>query len=347
MTTEQTLITPVLKGDRLLITLRDGEVLSLGPGLVAPGRDFSGCDLSMVKMDGANLDGCRFEGADLTYVDFSNASLVGAEFINCTLNYLIMIRANLQNTLFVIDNDVEGIRFEQADLSFAKFAGSGTYRESYFNEASLFGARFDYVDFNFVRFDGCDMTGCQFYKVVFEDVVLHKSGAVLAMFDSCEFNDVEFFNAVLNGCRFVKCTLGWWGIKLNSADLQNSHFIDCRFGRVGMITGFNAPHVDFRGASFTRSQFILGNFEGAVFTGAQVVSCGFNETEQEDTVWDKATVVNSRFRLCHFKRGTLQGTKFINCSLQEALFVSKEADAAVFDGCDFGPSLPARKDDAA
>ena len=90
-----------------------------------------------------------------------------------------------------------------------------------------------------------------------------------------------------------------------------------------------------------------GVFYGAGFGGAQVVSCGFNESMQEKAAWNGATVLNSRFRLCHFKDASLQGMKFLNCSLQEAKFPGAEADAAVFEGCDFGPSVPVREDEAA
>ena len=40
MAIDESLTQPILDGGRLLITLGDGEVLELGPGLVAPGRDF-------------------------------------------------------------------------------------------------------------------------------------------------------------------------------------------------------------------------------------------------------------------------------------------------------------------
>ena len=346
MTPEKTLIQPILDGDRLLITLRDGEVIELGPGLVAPGRDFSYCDLSMVKLNGANLDGCRFEDTDLSYVDLSNASLVGAEFLTDKMNDVILIHAVLQNAVFTLDGVVERLRCIQADLSYAKFCGFGRIEHSQFTDASLFGAQFDQIDVMETDLSGCNMTGCQFRNVEFDTIKMHKTGAILATFEECSFCDVECFDAVLNGARFTKCRLGFWGIELNRADLQNANFTDCRFGPVGLI-GFHAPAADFRGASFCRSQFFAANFNGAGFGGAKVVSCGFNETAQEKAAWDGATILNSRFRLCHFKNATLQGTKFLNCSLQEALFPAVESEAATFEGCEFGPSIPKRLDEAA
>ena len=334
-------VRPVLDRDRFVVTLDDGETIALVPGVQAPGRRFHNVDLAMIKLAGANLDGCIFDDCDLSFVDFAHASLEGAQFNGCFLNHTIFIGANLRGAEFLLDVVARGLRLEQADLTGAFFAGVDRceIHGSIATGANLFGAVFQDLFLNTCDFDGANAGNTRWIKVAYDDVRLRNGDLAFAEFHRCRFDEVVLTNTVMVGTTFNDCATAYMALDLTGADLGGATFDHCHFGAEGPCDPVVAIGTDFRNTKFIRSQFFQADFTRARFDGSVLMNTGFNETTQTGTNWTDTKAVDTRLRHCVFDDATLAGAVFRGCALHGAVFNQEGKTVAQFDECDFAPPV--------
>jgi uncharacterized protein YjbI with pentapeptide repeats len=109
--------------------------------------EFEDCDLSSVRLDGAQLHEVAFRGCKLLGVDWSTAarSLIGQPLVfeRCQLDFGVFRSANLRGSVFR-DCSAREVDLVGADLGEATFAGTNLERarfgETRLVDASLAGA---------------------------------------------------------------------------------------------------------------------------------------------------------------------------------------------------------------
>ena len=337
------LIGPEYVGGQWVITLASGEVLELRQGMEAPGRDFSGCDLRMMKLSGANLEDCRFKGANLSGADLSHARLRGARFAMCELNHAVFEHADATKAMFILPPGANHLNLARTVLTGAKFFGNGKDRRVAYVDmtgADLFGARFMYLQLDELKLTGANATGSRWLGTWIMDSDCTGADLVLAEFVDCAFEETDFTCARMDGIRFVDCRTSGFDVVFDGATLDRAVIESCEFGSGQYKPGIQAKGASFREATLLRSQFAATGLEGADFTGAMVVCCIFDGAVVERSRWANAQVTGSRFRGCEFHNATFDGAVVRDCGLQNALLGKAARTEAVFEGCDWGVSVP-------
>lgn len=348
MSTEN-LIRPEYMGGQWIITLVSGEMLELRQGMRAPGRDFSGCDLSMMRLSGANLEGCRFKGANLSGTDLSHARLRGATFIDCDLSHAVFEHADATKAWFKLTPGANHLNLAHTVLTGARLLSSPKNRRVAYVDltgADLFEARFFFLVLDELKLTGANATGSRWSSVHITDSDCTNVDLVLAEFRNCMFDETEFSGARMDGIRFVDCRTGGFGVVFDDVTMDRAVIESCDFGSGLYRPGIQAKGTSFREATLLRSNFAATDLEGADFAGATVECCIFDGATVEHSRWVNARVKGSRFRGCQFHDAKFGGAVMRDCALKNALLGKASRAEAVFEGCDWGLHVPGTEEDA-
>lgn len=175
------------------------------------GHDFTGADLTDLRLSkgdltGAilvdvNLTGAQIIATALVGADVSGAELVGAALKRCDISEVKAVRTRLHNTSFDLCQldraNGAGALLERARLSRSSFVG-----------AVLQGASLADATAGDCSFDGADLSGGNLRR---------------AHFTRCQFRGVDFREADLKGVVFIACDLAqanFTGVDLDETLIQ-------------------------------------------------------------------------------------------------------------------------------
>ncbi|AUX27550.1 hypothetical protein SOCEGT47_081440 [Sorangium cellulosum] len=285
--------------------------LALEVGEPLANRDFTGANLSGMRLSGVDLSGAFLESADLSGCDLSRANLEGA----------VLARANLAGT------DLSEARLRGANLGGAALRGANLERadltEAVLSRAELEGA----------RFSGANLTGADWIEAKLSGADF--TGATLGECNllKVDLTGARFAGADLSGANLVESTLD--GADFSNAALRKTTFVACRGER-----------VSFRGARFQQGVVVHGSsFPEADFSDADMERANLRGTALTDARLDRANLRGADLSGCDasgasleravLKGGLLIRTDLENASLQGANLMDALASKARLAGADF------------
>jgi uncharacterized protein YjbI with pentapeptide repeats len=191
-------------------------------------RDFSGTDLSGIKLYGSKLIEIDLSGAD-----FSNANLENAKLSDVDLNDANFSYANLRNTR------IRG-RVHKAD----------------FSHANLTGANLSYADLGLANLSHVNLTGANLKNTSL-------SGANLA---SANLTQAKLGRANLSGANLNQANLNQaylFGVDLEQATLQNATLRNTTLTDAN-LEGADFTGADFNGADLTGAKLFKTNLTNVI-----------------------------------------------------------------------------------
>jgi uncharacterized protein YjbI with pentapeptide repeats len=286
-----------------------GLALEAGEGLRQ--RDFTGANLSGMRLAAIDFSDSFMESADLEGCDLSGAKLCRA----------VLAKANLR-----------GANLAGADLSGANLGGAfldGTI----FDGADLSDAVLSRTELSGARFKGANLTGADWLEAKPGNVDF--SGAQLGQcnFLKCDLGGARFTGADVAEANFVECTLD--DADFSRARMEKASFVASRGERVVfrgarmrqavLVHGSSFADADFEGADMEkvnlRGAILIGaRFDGAILTGADL-----SESDASGASFDRALM----------KGCLLIRTKLADAALRGANLMDVLASKARLTGADF------------
>ncbi|MFZ3140182.1 pentapeptide repeat-containing protein [Polaromonas sp.] len=206
------------------------------------GVDFSGHDLTNVKLSHANLNGAILSGVDLSGADLRNASLQGAYLVNANLDGANLCSAQLNGSPNVLQAaTLTGAHLRNTNLALA----------------SLDGVRLSSASFYSSNGQGaCQQTSCSSYVA---STCASAYGATInnASFDSAYLSNVDMSNVKGAGVSFNNAAL--FGVLFGQADLSHN-----------TVSSVNSSFFNtyLQGTDLSRANLQFAEFTGAQFDAA-------------------------------------------------------------------------------
>ncbi|WP_437913826.1 DUF2169 domain-containing protein [Sorangium sp. So ce302] len=274
-------------------------------------RDFTGVNLSGMRLSGVDFSWAFLESADLSGCDLSGANLEGA----------VLARANLRSA------DLRGARLRGANL------GGATLHDAALDRADLEGAVLNGADLAGARLPSANLTGADLMEAKLGGIDL--SDAVLAQCTllKADLRGTRFAGADLSDATFVTCTLD--GADLSRATLQKATFAGCtgtsvsfrsaQFRQGIVVHGSSFPGADFRDADMEKANLRGTALPGARFDGANLAGADLSECDAERASFESAVL----------KGGLLIRTSLVDASLEGANLMDALASKARLAGARF------------
>ncbi|MEQ9236939.1 pentapeptide repeat-containing protein [Coleofasciculus sp. E2-BRE-01] len=237
-------------------------------------RDFSGTDLSGIKLYGsqgreidlsgadfsnANLENARLSYVDLSGADFSNANLENARLNHVDLNDANFSDANLRNTR--IRGKVHNADFSRANLTNAHLS-SGLHGTK-FREANLTNADFG---INFTNF-GSSRNDLSNTNLDFSDADCTNTKL------TCDLREANFQGANVKSAVF-RTNRSRYSANLSRANVSNLDLRGQDFSKLEMsgvnLSGSNLADANLRSANLEGANLRSANLEGADLTCANL-----------------------------------------------------------------------------
>ena len=318
----------ICRNGKYELLLASGETFLLYPGVDASGVDFTGADLTLVKLNRSTFVGCNFSHCILDSTDFSECTLDGAIFDHAVISNVIFKDSRLIGTSFLGVSGT-GARFDTADVSFSVF-GQGLSNAN-FEGAIATAAEFRSVDLTTSFFYLAQLIGAVFSKATLTDALFSSADLSGATFENCTLERTIFEETTLIGTTFIDCDSKHEQISLSflKADLENARFIRNNFPNM------DARRANFTGAHLDMSQFFESNFYGAQFCNATALSCGFNDSTFKLANFEGASFVLSRFRDIRAVLTRFTNASFSNCFFQGAELSRARMTEPTFLDCQF------------
>ena len=325
---------PVFRNGKFEIELANGEIFSLYPGINAAGVDFTGCDLTMMKLNDSNFDGANFTDSCLDSTDFTNCQMYGAVFDNADLTMTIFWGAKLVGASFrgaPKEACGWGTRFDHADISFAHFTRG--LPQAVLQHATAISTYFYETDFTDSNFYMANLTGATLDEPHFYRVNLMQVDLTGATIRKGYFDLMNMENAILYGTTFEDCASDIsdksCNVNMTNVNAQFARFIRCS------LPGLHAPEINFADAYFELSQFFQSNFYSACFARMIAISTGFNECDVRYANFAQAEIVLSRFRMLQAAYAKASNTMFTDCFFQDSDLKDARLQDTQFVNCQF------------
>lgn len=276
-------------------------------------RDFTGVDLSGLDLRGIDFEGAFLESANLENADLSGANLKKAVLAHARLNGTKLSFARMSQ-----------INLGRADLRTAELKNADL-TDSILYETDLRGA----------VLKGAKLSGAQLLEVVLEGADLSQVSAERLFFLRTNLFGTKWEGARLVHCAFVEADIS--GTDFSGADLKSSAFVTVK-GEGAIFRGAKLSNLrvvhgsSFEGAIFSGAQLMGSNFrktllKGANFEGADLSKSEMSETDMRDVNFHKAVAVESRFN-----KTNLSGANMISSNLMMCLFHGARLGGADFRG---------------
>lgn len=242
------------------------------------GATFIDCDLAHANLCGARGAGAQFHGCDLSGGLWIESVWCGADFLNCGWKGVVANEMQAPSCRF------DGSRFEetfliQADLSHSSFDGCQGAR-TLLIQANMNSAR---------------LKGTSWERSIAVGIEGSGSSWDESTFDRMQFGGgSQLMGASFRGVQAKQS--GFRGSPLGAAQLQNSVFESCDFGKVTL--------------------------EGADLTGAAFFG----------SVLANAEIVDSDLREVRFYEALLNKVRIVDCQVADANFYGANCQGAVFQG---------------
>lgn len=207
------------------------------------GVDFSGHDLTNVKLSHANLNGAVMSNIDLSGADLRAATLQGADLINSNLDGANLCGAQLNGSAAVKQAaTLTGAHLRNTNLANANLDGVKLFSASFYSSGAG---------------GSCQQTSCDSYV---QPTCASAYGASVnnASFDSAYLSNVDLSNVTGVGVNFSNAAL--FGVSFVGADLSHNNLSSVSsFFNNTYLQGTDFSRANLKFADFTGAQFDLGS----------------------------------------------------------------------------------------
>jgi uncharacterized protein YjbI with pentapeptide repeats len=264
-------------------------------------RDFSGADLSNMRLAGIDLQGGFFEATDLTDTDLSGANL----------SRVVLAHANLCRT------KLGGANLEGANLGAAKLV-----------DVDLSGARLTKTILDLAHFERCSLRGVVFDSTSMmeaefgEGVDMSEATAELMVFLRLDLREVNLSRARFQKCAFVECDLR--GAVLEDIDLTATCLVTCQLDGANLkratlagtqfVVGTTLAGADFRGATLHSASLRGLDMRGCNLTGVTLDCADLSKSDLRE-----AELAMIHAHKAMFMRTDLRGVDMRRADLMSAL----------------------------
>jgi uncharacterized protein YjbI with pentapeptide repeats len=185
------------------------------------GATIRGCNLDHAELNGAHLTKARMSESDLTEVSAKKAQLNECVFTNVHFTKSNFKEANVANATFEgADTKLNGVSFEEADLSDVKFGYDVVLTNPHFDPHSRFNQGYH------INFKGATLANVEFQE---EGNLAHNN------FERADLTGAQLHGRNLQYCNFDKSNLQ--DADLSGADLRNAKITMDDLRKVGSIEG--------------------------------------------------------------------------------------------------------------
>jgi uncharacterized protein YjbI with pentapeptide repeats len=293
-------------------------------GKIMKGAQFSGCNLTGIKLIGADISNATFPSVssiqartDLTLADLTDAKCPGAVFDRAILTSANFTRATLGGATFT-STGMQGTKFEHTDVT-----------ECTFSKSPSFGTEPD-------KLTSFKNTKLLLSTIEKEWSYLNLEGAqIVGLSNSVNLDYLQAKYAVLSGRNFS-------GYQLNNANLNGATINDCIFDDAHMTKArlkvVKGTRTSFKRATLNNAHFGYHDDDqtillGADFTSAQLNGALFSKADlgpyqlapvKQVTKFNRAVMTNMEFSMANLSNAELTGgismhnTNFTSANFRDA-----------------------------
>ena len=294
-------------------------------------RNWSGADLSELKLDklnlsGCNLENCNFENSSLVATNLNAAALLGSKLTSANFSQAQLIEANISSCVGI------NARFNGAMLSKAMLM-----------KCNLENSQFIDADMRMAVMYEARLFRCQFNQALFS-----KLSIINGLCRDCDFTGIQ-------AEMFVSMNTDFTFSRLNTMRLTRNAFLECQFAlcsfaqsqldKVQFSGGSNLSGACLADIKAEQSGFRRINGNNWYAPGASLKMCDMGDSDFKDGNFRRAKLVQSvlsesRFEDCDFTSANLhtallRSTQIKNCKLNEVNFYQADAIAAVVSNSNF------------
>ena len=177
---------------------------------------------------------------------------------------------NLQGLdIALVNNNLEGANFQDADVSGANFSGvnltGAHFERAIIGNANFTGATLINSFFENINFQGTHFNSAICNDISFKDSQLSEGNFNEAHFEGTIFNSINFAAGIFDGAFFNDCV--FLECDFSNCDFKNAHFNGATLRTLDIINS-HFEHADFSGAKLESLYVESCFFEGTVFEGA-------------------------------------------------------------------------------
>lgn len=311
------------------------------PNPDAPGRDFSGRnltdanfsheDLTNANFAGATLDGAQFVGARLVGANFSRASLKesskgAASFLNADLTRACFQEAKLQDANLQFAT-VTCTDFSASDLTSALFAARPTIHPSKNCRTKFVGATMRIHQFPISLWRHTDFTNTNFVDLTPSSFSFRNADLTNAILAGAKLTGFDLTDSTLNGADFSSADLR--GARLDGAKAIGVKMTNAKLSyviaRKAQFFDAMRPHLksDFRGATAVDADFSEAILSSADLRGANFSATSFASANLDNALLQAGDGMNAtQVFASDFSNATLRNTHLNGVSFQNARLVA-------------------------
>ena len=318
-----------------LVLLKQNEIYD-NEKLYISDRDFSGLDLSRMKLKDSTFDRVKFCYADLSMVDFSGSTFNECDFSgailrnstwdNCTVvqsdfSKSVMEKGHLHNVQF-LGGSVSDLSLREADLMQVKFSTTPINKLEIVDSKMIL-TDFEYTSISDLRIAGtflkstgftraelantefteCTMEKTRFFYTTGSGITMTGSTATEFSADTCTLEKLIFISSHLTNCNFTEVNAaGTTGSKniFDELYIEKSDFSGSDFSYAVMknsfITESNMRSINFKHANLFMSNLTKNAFGCTNFEEANLFSCDVGNSR----------FAENRFRDANLKRTAIE-----------------------------------------
>ena len=305
-------------------------------------------DLSLIEIDSA-----AFTESDLSGVTMAHTVATGAEFNGTNLAKAQAYQAKMENATFrnallfgaeFVNCHMDGVNFDQANLSNVKMLNTDTTHQNYISRAVEAVTVNEVKDIPQIKEDWDEDTSTEVKDdTTNRDNTFCNAIASRGQFFGCDFSRSAFRSATIRSSVWfdVNAQSTLW----DSADLTYSILCGVLFNRSSL-----------KGTSLQETKIYAVDFSCCNLSEAKMLGCTldkvlFYDSNMNGVNLSHSAVRNTVFRQCLIERLNVSNTTFENCyfldvdfgsciALEKVKFIN-----CVFDSCRFDGKLLSPKDD--
>ena len=285
------------------------------------GRDFTGADLSGIRLEGGNFRGAMLEG-----VNFVDADLRGVDFTGA-----VLARANLTRA------DLTGAKLEGANLGAAKLCGAKAGGGVDFSRAVLAKADLSNADLSDAKLDGADLS-----EAIFAGTDLRGASAPGMNLLNASLVGAKLGGANLSKCNFLEVDVR--GVDFSGTDLTSAVFLGAKgagavfrkakLDNLRVVRGSSFVGADFSGASLEKANLRGTALAGCNFTEARLTEADLSECDLREATFYLAVAIGARFVKANLTKADMFSANLMNAILQRATVHGTTFEGANLFGAD-------------
>lgn len=299
-------------------------------------RDFTGADLSGLKLPNIDLRGAYLESAAMDKMDLTGAQLQGCVMAHASLRDSTLDGAQLQHANLG-KADLSRSRLQRANLDDAILSKAiltdTQCQGASLNRADLMEAVFANTDFSAVTAEGLSFIECDLRGLILRAVKLPKCNFLKVNVSHVDFSGANLESAVFVGAQGQHCDF-------SHAHLQNMRLVqECDFSHSDFSFS-QLKQANLRGTALTQSKFTEAQLDGADLSECALANSNFYRAIARAARFVKADLKHANLTAANLlgsmlSRADLRAATLKGSNLYEADMARIQADRST----DFSDTL--------